>query len=73
MRRSWLAPLAIASLLIGCALATDRSQQDEQAIRKAETDFETARAAKSKRGRPKGSKNAPKVSATQPLTAVASA
>ena len=50
MRRSWLAPLAIASLLIGCALATDRSQQDEQAIRKAETDFETARAAKGLEG-----------------------
>jgi len=46
MRRPWLAPLTIASLLIGCALAADRSQQDEQAIRKAEADFETARAAK---------------------------
>ena len=50
MTRSWLAPLAMASLLIGCALATDRSQQDEQAIRKAEADFETARAAKGMEG-----------------------
>ena len=50
MRRSWLATLAIASLLIGCALATDRSQLDEQAIRKAEADFETARAAKGLEG-----------------------
>ena len=46
MRRSWVTVLAIASLLIGCALAADGSQQDEQAIRKAEADFETARAAK---------------------------
>src|SRR5438309_11889616 len=50
MRRSWLTPLAIASLLITSQLAADRTQSDEQAIRKAEADFETARAAKGLEG-----------------------
>ena len=50
MRRSWLTPLAIASLLITSALAADRTQSDEQAIRKAGADFETARAAKGLEG-----------------------